>query len=217
MAQKTPALRSSSLRKGNEELKRHHAAPKPISVRVGLEWQKNEGQSRDTVSPTKDAVWQFLRLQIDGVLASVQKSSPKKLAATWPFSYRLGRMRALHGAELLPRFIELCETSDILVFDISNSNPNVMFELGLAMAIKGIGSGRVFIFMEKPADLRATTGRPVPSDLAGYFITFYTQSKDGLVLCDKRGFNAALRALVVEDARTRGMLPAIASEIDEAV
>lgn len=210
MLLKLSSPKSSHLKGSDERLMREYQTPKPISVRVGYEWQKKAGdKARDKKAPQKDDVWPFLRDQIDRVLKSVQKTTLKKSIAPWPFSYRLGRMRARQGASLLPRFIELCETSDIVVFDISKYNPNVMFELGLAVAIKGVASGRVFVLMEAPSCDEIQQGlQKVPGDLAGYFITFYTRKKNGFEICDKQGFNAALKAIVLDDARSRGMIVA---------
>jgi hypothetical protein len=126
-------------------------------------------------------------------------------------------VRARHGAGVLPRFIELCESSDIVAFDISKFNPNVMFELGLAIASKGVSSGRVFIFMETPScgEISKSLGE-VPSDLAGYFITFYVRGEDGYKICDSTGFRAALRTIVLDDARSRGMIVPKGREVEES-
>jgi len=194
-----------------------YAAPKPISVRIGYAWPKTFQNEVEPKSSPRADVWPFLRDQIGGVLVSIQKTTLKKSAAPWPFSYRLGRMRALHGAGVLPRFIELCESSDIVAFDISQYNPNVMFELGLAIASKGVSSGRVFVFMETPSiDAIPKSLGEVPSDLAGYFITLYTYGKNGYKFCDPRGFSAALRAIVLDDARSRGMIMAKGREVEES-
>ncbi len=174
-----------------------YAAPKPISVRIGYAWPKAvkkavKNKSAAVKTLPRPDVWPFLRDQIGKVLDSAQKTALKKSTAPWPFSYRLGRMRARHGAGVLPRFIELCESSDIVAFDISQYNPNVMFELGLAIASKGVSSGRVFVFMETlSSDAIPKSLGEVPSDLAGYFITFYTYGKNGYKFCDPRGFSAA--------------------------
>lgn len=196
-----------------------YAAPKPISVRIGYAWPKavNNKAGDAKESPGAD-VWPFLRDQIGKVLDSIQKTTLKKSTAPWPFSYRLGRMRARHGAGVLPRFIELCESSDIVAFDISKYNPNVMFELGLAIGSKGVSSGRVFLFMETPScDKTKQSLRKVPSDLAGYFITFYTYGNDGYKICDPLGFSAALKAIVLDDARSRGMIVAKGPDVEESM
>jgi hypothetical protein len=194
------------------------AAPKPITVRIGYAWPKAlKNKAADVKASPADDVWPFLRDRFGDVLDSIEKTTLKKPAAPSAFSYRLGRMRARHGAGVLPRFIELCESSDIVAFDISKFNPNVMFELGLAIASKGVSSGRVFVFMETPScgEISKILGE-VPSDLAGYFITFYVRDEDGYKICDPRGFSAALRAIVLDDARSRGMVVPKGREVEES-
>ena len=80
-----------------------------------------------------------------------------------------------------------------------------MFELGVAIAAKGTSSGRVFIFAKKDQKEKDALSR-IPSDLRGYFITFYDVKGDKQKLIDQRGFTAALKAIIMEDAHARGML-----------
>ncbi len=180
--------------------------PNPITVRIGYEWPKEQQQGN---KKSKDTLWPFLKDDFESIFNSVEKASKKRHGAT-AFEYRLSRMRAKHGAELCSRFMELCKQSDILAFDITSRNPNVMFELGLAIAMKGLNSGRVFLFEEERDDWK------IPSDLAGYFVTYYRKGKSGdcLQIKDLKGFNAALRTVVTADARDRGMW-GIKSEIIE--
>ena len=117
-------------------------------------------------------------------------------------------MRALHGASLLENFIRRCTETDIMVFDITGSNPNVMFELGLAMALKGPSCGNIFVFQETTPNDGEPIDKP-PSDLAGYFFTRYhrLKSRAGTQygLNDQSGFRAALRTRIVAAAREKDM------------
>jgi len=178
---------------------------KPISVRIGYEWPKED---KTTGKSPKDKLWHFLRDEFRQVLDSIQVAS-KKRSGEKVFFYKLGRMRARHGTEMLSRFMELCKISDILAFDISSQNPNVMFELGLAIAAKGIASGRIFLFAEKLAGHNL-----IPSNLSGYFITYYKNDKGTHKIIDKRGFAAAFRGIVLEDARARGMWGSKTNEVE---
>lgn len=114
-------------------------------------------------------------------------------------------MRARHGTELLPRFRELCEKTDIIVFDITGENPNVMLELGMALSAKSQTQGHVFVLKQGKYDCTK-----IPGDLRGYFITCFNIlcDKNGtsrLKLEDHKGFRAALRSVIIDLARQRGM------------
>jgi hypothetical protein len=170
----------------------------PITVRVGYEWAKE-------VHPSKDLRWQFIRDTAHRVAKSLEGEAGK-LRATRAFSARVSRMRALHGAMLLPSLLSRCAKANILIFDLTGQNPNVMLEIGIALALKGVDSGRVFVFQEVGA--KGNSLQEAPSDLTGFFFTRYVadpKSPHGFRLIDAQGFRGAFRARLVEDARERGM------------
>lgn len=71
------------------------------------------------------------------------------------------------------------EKSDLIMADISNGNPNVMFELGLALPMK------------KPVILICRRGVPIPFDIKTYRVIFYDRSRldDTLLLLVKNVFS----------------------------
>jgi hypothetical protein len=177
-------------------------SPKPMTIRIGYQWSDRHDKSHDDELANR---YDFIREQIQSVEKEVVNRLGKR-KGTFDLCVRVGRMRALHGAEVLPRLRELCQTTDILVFDITDKNPNVMLELGMALTAKAQTPGHVFIFCKKTSeDLCA-----VPSDLRGCFITFFKENSAKkktfeLVLKDSPGFRAALRTRIIEIARERGM------------
>ncbi len=171
----------------------------PVTIRVGYEWKKD-------VHPAADKRWHFRTETVMGVVESVVREASKKKAAH-PLSVRVSRMRALHGAMLLPSLIDRCEKSDVVMFDITEQNPNVMLELGMALAFKGPYSGRVFVFQEAGGE-KDEPIHDAPSDIGGFFFTRYKanlKAKLGYSLRDYPGFRAALKTRIIEDARVRGM------------
>ena len=83
---------------------------------------------------------------------------------------RYNRLRATAGSYLLDGIIDRLNNCDALIFDITNHNPNVMFELGIAIVTsRKLESRKVYIICEgkdfKSAD--------IPSDLQGYYISLY--------------------------------------------
>jgi len=182
------------------EFKNNFRTPKPISIRIGYEWAES--------NPRNDERWKFLKNVTGNILKSLeqQKNARKK---NFKFCYQLGRMRAKHGCELISRFVELCNETDILIFDISMANPNVMFEMGVAVAIKGVKSGRVFIMCE------GDHGKvKIPSDISGYFITYYKKTAGNFKLADYSGFQAALKTALLDVAFEKQMWGNEKSEIN---
>jgi hypothetical protein len=173
---------------------------KPISAFVAYDWSVDE----------KDIVWPFIRDQLKKVFEGFKTQKEKH-----PFKYRVGRMRAHHGADICGSILKRCQNTDIAVFDISTGNANVLFELGVAIGAKGVNSGAVFVFVEKTeVSISETLRKKVPSDLRGYFITSYERTRVGLKLRDARGFQAALRFIIKEAAIQRGMFDSEAADLD---
>ena len=117
---------------------------------------------------------------------------------TWangePVKAYSSRLRVLHGALIIDDIRSRIRTSDVLLFDLDQENPNVMLELGIALANSEDGK-RIFVRMKQ--------GQNIPSDLNGYLISFYEES-DEYKLMDPKGFYAALRSAVIQRAQIKG-------------
>ncbi len=120
-----------------------------------------------------------VRNQIEGVSLKIQYN----------------RLRATAGSFLLDGILDRIRISDAVIFDITGLNPNVMFELGVAIqAARSTNGAKVYIICEG----KKFDPTKIPSDLHGYFVSFYEVSNDGPVFHD--GNSLAMR-LVSEVAR----------------
>lgn len=187
--------------------------PRPfewIQVYVAYPWDKG-------ATVRKDERWCFLRDTIRGVLREVEKLASTKGTGK-KFSYRCNRLRATHGGELLPCIIRRIVESDILVFDITHQNPNVMLELGCCLSFAQKREGRLFIFAECNNDKSCLDN--IPSDLRGMMLTFYRQanaktaSSQKYELVDSNGFRAALRTALIKCAIDKGLWQLKGGDID---
>jgi hypothetical protein len=174
---------------------------KPISILVGYQWIQN-GE--------KNSTWPFIRSQFETTMDSFAGSKKNTQKSGSHIRYTLGRMRGHHGSDVCAALIKRCQETDILAFDITTRNPNVMFELGIAIGARGVSSGAVFIFEEKKAGAEENnthqTPAGIPSDLNGYFITYYTKKATTFRLVDPQGSKAAVIYKAKCLARERGML-----------
>jgi hypothetical protein len=101
---------------------------------------------------------------------------------------RYNRLRATAGSYLLDGIRNRIINSNAIIFDITNFNPNVMFELGIAIETSRNTKGaKVYIICEG----ESFNHEKVPSDLQGYFITFYELKNDKIVFHD--GNSLAMR------------------------
>jgi hypothetical protein len=170
----------------------------PVLIRVGYEWPKQKKNGRST-----DPFWDFIsKLVQKSVDALNKRLSGRKLQNV---ACRTSRLRALHGGHVLNVLLERCHSADLLIFDITDFNANVMFELGVGLSGKGL-AGKVFIFQKVETGTKRSP--EPPSDLSGYFITRYTEviknGKSHYSLADRRGFDAALQSRVRDAARSLG-------------
>ena len=123
------------------------------------EWKLKNQDAKNKYSPR---AFKSLMLQLENRVIKNLKDDSVKL--------RYGRLRATAGTYLIDGIIDRLNNCDALIFDITNYNPNVMFELGIAMvASQQLKSRKVFIICEGK-DFKAAN---IPSDLQGYFISFY--------------------------------------------
>ena len=183
--------------------------PKAIRIAIGYGWMEH-GNNPSGLNEH----WAFLRDEVRGVIEIVTKEAVKRAKAQFPLKVVYSRLRARHGMGVLGGVLKRIEEADILIFDISGHNANVLFELGYAIAVKGADSGRIFIFKEE------TLGKPTPSDLKAYMLTLYDlipsttskfrskkkqKSKKFAKVQDVRGFQGALRGAIKELAQEKGM------------
>lgn len=98
---------------------------------------------------------------------------------------------------------ERIQRADALVMDLAGGNPNVLLEVGMAVAMHKAESGALIILKPK--------NEPWPSNLQRIVYCNYNKSlQRGLE--DQPGFRAALRTQILKVAKNRGMLSAQADD-----
>jgi hypothetical protein len=173
-----------------------------ISVRIAYDWKSDHRSERkDAEEFGNDGfneTWRFLKSEVEKVAGSVGKILSKRPAPAVPFRISIGRLRARHGDTVLGSILKRIRSADILIFDISTGNSNVLFELGCAISNERF-SEKVFTLMDK------SHGKP-PSDLAGLMLTCYTRKNSNKPkLTDARGFQAAMRSVIISAAMEKEM------------
>jgi hypothetical protein len=192
------AGKSKSQKKRTEPA--HELPVPPITVYVAYDW------GHDRAKPKQFQGWPFIRDRFTSTLKSLASKQGNER-----FAFRVQRMRGFQGGMLLEAILTRCKRGDMIAFDISTLNPNVLLELGIALGEKGLASGEVFVFMERV--LKEENGKKtwtpvekVPSDLEGYLLANYELGEKGLSLPDRRGVEAAIRFKALQIAAERGML-----------
>lgn len=180
---------------------------KPIRILVSYEWEKEVSEKGTLLKPVREhRRWKNISRRLKSIADAVNTFG-KKYPGTNKIDIRIDRLRGLHGAALLPTLIERIKLADILVMDIgsdrgdAHANSNVLIELGMALAIDGDQKRGIFVLKPDTCDW--------PSDLNGFLYTEYKNTpsdKNKLELLDYHGFDAAVRSVLLDLARTRDML-----------
>ena len=141
----------------------------------------DENQKKSKNNLTVLAIKELIK-QLEVRIKQLLKNSNIKL--------RYNRLRATAGSFLLDGIRDRIINSNAIIFDITSLNPNVMFELGIAIeAASHINGAKVYIICEG----ESYNYEKVPSDLQGYFISFYELKKDKIIFHD--GNSLAMRLL----------------------
>jgi predicted nucleotide-binding protein with TIR-like domain len=185
-------VRDVSLGQQNVE-NTHSRTQKPIEIYVSSPWSKS-GES--TVPIRQDRRWAFLRSLIKTVIEECH-SRAQTSPGEYKLDIRLHRLRGRQGMNLLSTLRERIERADVLVMDLAGHNPNVLIEVGMAVAMYKGESGALIILKPK--------NEPWPSNLQGIVYCNYDKSlRRGLE--DQAGFRAALRTRILKVAKERQML-----------
>jgi hypothetical protein len=145
-------------------------------------WNKtDENQKESKNNLTVLAIKELIK-QLEVRIEKSLKDSNTKL--------RYNRLRATAGSFLLDGIRDRIINSNAIIFDITSLNPNVMFELGIAIeASRHIKGAKVYIICEGDK----FNHEKIPSDLHGYFISFYELKKNKIIFHD--GNSLAMRLL----------------------
>ena len=169
------------------------ATQQSIEIYVSCPWTR---KGRSTVPIREDKRWVFLRALVKKVIdeceARVRTSPGERRLAV-----HLHRLRGRQGMNLLSTLRERIARADALVMDLAGHNPNVLIEVGMAVAMHKGESGSLVILKPK--------NEPWPSNLQGIVYCNYDKSlRRGLD--DQAGFRAALRARILKIAKERRMM-----------
>ena len=173
---------------------------KSIEIYVSSPWSK---RGKSTVNIRQDRRWLFLRSLIKKVIDECH-SRVRTSPGAHELDIRLHRLRGRQGMSLLSTLRERIQRADALVMDLAGHNPNVLIEVGMAVAMYKGESGALIIL--KPRN------EPWPSNLQGIVYCNYDKSlRHGLE--DQAGFRAALRTRLLKVAKDRQMLSSNAVEV----
>lgn len=160
-----------------QRIERRLRSSRYVYVRFGYQWKDAHGHSRKEVA---SALKGTLKNLFEEVRAQLPSSRHALNYAT---------LRAEVGQPVLHRIVRDIFSADLLLFDLTHLNANVLFELGIAYAI----GRRIVVLMCEGANT------DLPSDLAG--LTYCRYKAPGL--CLGTSAHSDLRALMRQIVREK--------------
>jgi hypothetical protein len=111
------------------------------------------------------------KLAIQQISNSIINRFDGKNGKKLKYNINFRRLRSSAGRSMLDSIMTKIKNSQVIIFDISEKNPNVMLELGYALALANENEFlSIYLIREKGEILP----NGIPTDLHGYFISEYT-------------------------------------------
>jgi hypothetical protein len=138
---------------------------------------------------------ELAKLAIQYVANSVIKKYDGKSGKKIKYNINYRRLRSSAGRSMLDSISAKIQNSNVIIFDITEKNPNVMLELGYALAL---AESQEFLSIY----LICKKGKPlptdIPTDLHGYFISEYSVNAKNEVTFNDGG---SLRMSIESDVK----------------
>jgi hypothetical protein len=153
------------------------------------EWS-NKGDD-DSVGDKKNTTTPKVMKEI---VSRVQKQSTPLFFKN-KINIQYNRLRATAGGFLFETISNRIRKADAVIFDITNNNPNVMFELGIALeANKNSETFKIYLIHEGDnySDVK------LPSDLQGFYYTLYSLKGNKIILHDSQSIVMRLKSEIAE-------------------
>lgn len=139
---------------------------------------------------SKESKLAIQKVSID-IINRFDGKKDKKLK--YNINYR--RLRSSAGRSILDSIIVKIKNSQVIIFDITDKNPNVMLELGYALALsKDDEFISIYLICKKGEPLPNN----IPTDLHGYFISEYTILNNEVKFCDGGSLRMSIESDIKE-------------------
>ena len=158
---------------------------KRISIYFSYSWKKDEETSNGLTNNSHKA---FLKIREN------LKSRMKELENSYDFK----RLRGSAGKNILDNISYQIQKADLIIIDITSKNPNVMIELGMALAFKS-NEIRKSIFLICEDEIKDH----LPSNMSGYFVSHYIINEKACTFKDNGSLLASLSSEIKSIYRER--------------
>ena len=151
-------------------------------ISSGYQWSNSQDLENLSIGSVSE-------IAVKSLVESVLKD--KGIAVIRPFLvYK--RLGASAGRLVFDGVYNKILSADILIFDISEGNPNVFIELGIALALqRENGKTRIFLIGRKSKDI-SRIEKLLPSDLQGAFVSEYVLQKEKITFKDRNSLRVQL-------------------------
>jgi predicted nucleotide-binding protein len=157
-------------------IEKHRTDREAVLIVFGYQWKGNE------------SLFHSVSEAVESVISSLSASKGKK----YHYKVKFKRLAATGDGGVLCKICEEIQKAEIAIFDISDNNVNVAFELGLAL---GTGTKTIILRNEKRRDVHF-------SDLAGMAENRFLKTRRGIRFIN-RDFANSIRGSIVTARRIK--------------
>jgi hypothetical protein len=176
-----------------------------FTIASAYEWSKESTPSN--INNSEKAIKQ--------IVAYTQKRFSErshKNGVEYKITYK--RLRASAGQTMLDSIIKRIEGSQIIIFDITNQNPNVFIELGIALYSCKLNKNSSIYLIKEKKDKSKSVLDGLPSDLQGFFISEYVVSNNQVTFKDNNSLRMSIVSDVLDYYSGLGLNTAINDEVN---
>jgi hypothetical protein len=164
-----------------QKIDQRYRSKRSVYARFGYQWKDAHGHAQKALSLA-------LKKTLKGFFKDIRSSSSRQ--AEYKLNY--ASLRAQAGKPVLHRIVLDILSADLLFFDLTYLNPNVLLEIGIAYAT----NENLFLL----SDERSKS--PPPSDLAGLTYCKYSVEKTSFLNSfAERDIKSAMRKVLVRKMR----------------
>jgi hypothetical protein len=128
------------------------------------------------------------------IVSRVEKYA-KQVLSDNKIKIQYNRLRASAGGFIFDTISNRIRKADAIIFDITECNPNVMLELGIALEVNRNSEASKIFLIHEGDDFSKIK---IPSDLQGFYLSLYTFQNGKVILKDAQSIVMRLTSEIME-------------------
>lgn len=174
---------------------------KSFTIASAYQWSKKDNNYKNLTSfksgAAKSNKMSNSELAIKHIFNMIKRRFENKRKNDFSYNINYRKIRASAGRTMLDSIINRIETTEVIIIDITEKNPNVFIELGIAL-YNSKKNRYPSVYLIKDITSNENIMQDLPSDLQGYFVSGYKMEKGKVVFKDQNSLRMSIESDVKE-------------------